>query len=630
MKITFIAPIKSIIDTVNEMHLQGRFPGADEIEVVMGDLETGLEQARQAIKRGADVIVSRGGTASLIAKNVEVPVVEIQVSAFDILRALKQFDEITGTVGVVFARRLLFECEKLGDLIGVSMREIFMENEKIEEEKIHAASHAGIAAFIGDARSVKILKQSGLKVNPIESSEDAIMQAFIEAINIYNARRKEREKAELFRTIINASTEGIIAIDREGCINVLNPVAESVFQLDRFFDIGTYIGDLIPDDRLRECLASDEYEREGVKRIDGKMFAIKRIPIKLNNEVVGAVANIEDVTQLQNFEHIVRRKLNKKGFVAKFHLEHLLGSSPAMMKIKERVCQYANSDGTILITGESGTGKERVAQSIHNLSKRKNGPFVAVNCAALPASLLESELFGYDDGAFTGAKKGGKPGLFEMAHRGTIFLDEIGEMPLPVQARLLRVLQEKEVMRVGSDGVIPVDVRVVSATNQDLMSLVDQKQFRTDLYYRLDVLRIQLPPLRERLEDIPELVRAMLHKVSLKNNKNCAITEQAVAFLQRFPWKGNIRELENVIERAALVIQGAVIEEKDLQQELSDRCCLTSRQAGDNSLAKLEKQRIEAILLEEKYNYTQAAKRLGVSRTTLWRKLREWKKNTET
>jgi transcriptional regulator with PAS, ATPase and Fis domain len=625
MKVTFIAPIKGIIDTVNEMQARGRFAGADEVEVVPGDLETGVAQAKQAIKGGTDVIISRGGTASMIAENVEVPVVEIQVSAFDILRTLRQLEQVTGTIGVVFARRLLFECKKLGELIGVKIQEFFMETEKSENEKIFAARHAGISTFIGDARSVRMLKQFGLKAVTIESAEDAIMQAFIEAINIYNARRKEREKAELFRTIINASTEGIIAIDKNGHINVLNSMAETLFQLDSFLDIGKYIGDLIPDDQLRKCLISDEYEREGVKKIEDKMFAIKRIPIKLNDEVVGAVANIEAVTQLQNFEHAVRQKLNKKGFVAKFYLEQLIGSSPIMMKMKERVCQFASTDGTVLITGESGTGKECIAQSIHNLSKRKNGPFVAINCAALPESLLESELFGYDEGAFTGAKKGGKPGLFEMAHLGTIFLDEIGEMPLLLQARILRVLQEKEVMRVGSDGVIPVDVRIVSATNQDLMSLVDQKKFRADLYYRLDVLRLHLPPLRERIDDISDLAHAILCKVSLKNSKHFAITDEAVAFLQQLPWKGNIRELENVLERVALTIRGSVIDEMDLRQELSSYCGFAVQQDGHESSEKLEKQRVEQILSEEKYNYTQAAKRLGMSRTTLWRKLREWK-----
>jgi transcriptional regulator with PAS, ATPase and Fis domain len=354
------------------------------------------------------------------------------------------------------------------------------------------------------------------------------------------------------------------------------------------------------------------------------MFAIKRLPITLHGEVIGAVANIEDVTQLQNFEQVVRQKLNKKGLVAKVNLHQLLGTSGAMKEIKERACQYANTDATVLITGESGTGKEGIAQSIHNLSQRKNGPFVAVNCAALPESLLESELFGYEEGAFTGAKKGGKAGLFEMAHRGTIFLDEIGEIPLPLQARLLRVLQEREIMRIGSDSVIPVDVRVLAATNQDLMALVDIKQFRADLYYRIDVLRLHLPPLRDRIKDIPELVQATIKKIASKNNRVYRITDNAMTFLQLQPWKGNIRELENVIERVVLISKSGIIDEGELRREFPDYQRVEDEDCI-NDLEKLEKQKIEQILLEEKYNYSQAAKKLGISRTTLWRKIRELK-----
>ncbi|HEY3424586.1 MAG TPA: sigma 54-interacting transcriptional regulator [Negativicutes bacterium] len=622
MKIVIIAPMKEIIDTVNEMRAKGSIARFGEVEVVLGDLENGLEEACRAVERGADVIISRGGTASLIAKNVEIPVVEIQVSAFDILRALKQVNN-ADVIGFAFVRRLLFECEKLGDLMGLRIREIFMENETIEE-KLIAAYRDGVSSFIGDASSVRKLKQLGIKATPIESSEDAIKQALIEAENLAVVRRREQEKAELFRTIINASTDGIIAINKDGIINVLNPVAENVFQIDSSLVIGKYIGDLIPDDILRDCLVSDEFEQEGVKNVGNKMFAIKRLPITLHGEVIGAVANIEDVTQLQNFEQVVRQKLNKKGLVAKVNLNQLLGSSGAMREIKERACQYANTDATVLITGESGTGKEGIAQSIHNLSQRKNGPFVAVNCAALPESLLESELFGYEEGAFTGAKKGGKAGLFEMAHRGTIFLDEIGEIPLPLQARLLRVLQEREIMRIGSDSVIPVDVRVLAATNQDLMALVDIKQFRADLYYRIDVLRLHLPPLRDRIKDIPELVQATIKKIASKNNRVYRITDNAMTFLQLQPWKGNIRELENVIERVVLISKSGIIDEGELRREFPDYQRVEDEDCI-NDLEKLEKQKIEQILLEEKYNYSQAAKKLGISRTTLWRKIRELK-----
>jgi len=624
MKITIIAPMQGIIDTINEMLLEDNFTHFNEIETVLGNVESGVEQALLAVERGADVIISRGGTASLIAENVDIPVVEIQVSAFDILRALKQCGVVTGMIGVVFTRQLLFECEKLGDFVGIKIKEFFLRNEVIEEDKIISAHKEGISMFIGDASSVRILKKHGYNAIIIESSKDAIAKAIIEAKNIADVRRKEQEKAELFRTIINASTDGVIGINKEGMITISNPVTEQIFQVNSASVIGKYIGDIIPDDKLRDCLSSDNYEQEGIKSIGNKMFAIKRIPIKLNGQIVGAVATIEDVTQLQQFEQIVRQKINKKGLVAKFSLEHLIGKSLSIIQVKERVRQYASTNATVLITGESGTGKELIAQSIHNLSDRKSGPFVAVNCAALPDNLLESELFGYEEGAFTGAKKGGKSGLFELAHKGTIFLDEIGELPLYLQARLLRVLQEKEVMRLGADSIIPVDVRVLSATNRGLMDLVEKKEFRTDLYYRLDVLRLHVPPLRERLDDIPDLVNNLLNKETSAHATKRFMTDDAIAFLQKYPWKGNIRELENVIERLKLMAKGPIIEESDVCQELMNDQELKLERSSSNNLKFLEREKIEQILKEEKYNYTQAAIKLGISRTTLWRKIRDW------
>jgi len=548
MKITIIAPNEGIIHTANEVLDKPEFSCSDEIDVVFGDLESGLEQAFLAIERGADVIISRGGTAALIARHVEIPVVEISVTAFDILRALKSMGDITGTVGVVFARRLLCECEKLGTLIGVNMREIYMENEKIEQNKILAAQREGITIFLGDAVSVRLLMQQGIQAFPIDSTEESILKAIVEAAKLADVRRREQEKAELYRSIINYAADGIISIDKTGHVTSFNPVAEKAYQICSSNAIGKYIGDIIPDDKLRDCLTSDKYEREDVKIIGSRVLAIKRIPIKLNGVVVGAIAHMQDVTQLQRFEQVVRQKLNKKGLVAKFRLEQLTGSSKAMNAVKERAIQYSGTDTTVLITGESGTGKELIAQSIHNLSRRKNGPFVAVNCAALPENLLESELFGYEEGAFTGAKRGGKSGLFELAHGGTIFLDEIGEMPLLLQARLLRVLQEKEVMRLGADRVIPIDVRVLSATNQDL-----------------------------------------------------------------------------VIERVTLLAKGPLIEESDLWQDLPAGGTLIKSELKCDRLEVMEKQKIEQILLDEKFNYTKAAKRLGVSRTTLWRRIRDWK-----
>jgi transcriptional regulator with PAS, ATPase and Fis domain len=313
-----------------------------------------------------------------------------------------------------------------------------------------------------------------------------------------------------------------------------------------------------------------------------------------------------------------------------------------MQQILLKAKKYAKTDSTILITGESGTGKELMAQSIHNAGLRKDGPFVAVNCAAISESLLESELFGYADGAFTGAKKGGKPGVFELAHGGTLFLDEIGEISTKIQAILLRVLQEKEIMRVGGDRMIPVDVRVIAATNKDLWESVQKGLFREDLFFRLNVLRLQMPSLRERKDDIPLILNRLLrqHKVSFLTWEQ--LPEMLKQFFLDYDWPGNIRQLENVVERMVLnldtltqiedFIEEILYENSGKRAELSGNPLreniLPMTKSGKivltpSSMEEMEIEILEQMLKMYNNNRSLVADKLGISRTTLWKKLKD-------
>jgi transcriptional regulator with PAS, ATPase and Fis domain len=340
--------------------------------------------------------------------------------------------------------------------------------------------------------------------------------------------------------------------------------------------------------------------------------------------VAGALATYQDVTQLQRFEQSVRQKLYAKGLIAKTQLDEFVTLSRAGKVLLEKARQFAAVDSNVLITGESGTGKEMIAQGLHNLSRRAKGPFVAFNCAAVPENLLESELFGYEEGAFTGARRGGKIGLMELAHGGTLFMDEIGEMPLSLQARILRVIQEKEVMRIGGERIIPVDLRLLSATNENLPQLIEKRQFRKDLYYRINVLRLHIPPLRDRHEDIPLLVEHILKRHQAMNRAVTGIAAKALKRLCQQAWPGNVRELESTLERALLLSRGPVLQDEDILEALylhvepEGPAGLT---AGGDALLNIEKVTIERVLQEEKFNYSRAAARLGINRTTLWRKL---------
>lgn len=278
--------------------------------------------------------------------------------------------------------------------------------------------------------------------------------------------------------------------------------------------------------------------------------------------------------------------------------------------------RYAAVDSTLLIEGETGTGKEIFAQSIHNSSSREKGPFVAVNCAALTESLLESELFGYSGGAFTGALKNGKAGLFEMADGGTIFLDEIGEMSLRTQAKLLRVLQEREIVRLGDDRIIAVDVRIIAATNRSLHQMVEKSSFRADLYYRISVLKLKIPSLRERKNDIKILIQEFLSYYSkLLNRKKPTISDECYDIIHRYKWPGNIRELQNFCERLVTAFDKSIIL-PDMLYKIMDTNPVTS-------VEQLDKDGIIKALEKNRFNKTQTAKDLGVSRTTLWKLLKE-------
>jgi len=331
------------------------------------------------------------------------------------------------------------------------------------------------------------------------------------------------------------------------------------------------------------------------------------------------------MTEIQRLEQLVRQRLHSKGLIAHSTLDNIAGTSQPIQALKQKARKYAKAESSLLIMGESGTGKEILAQGIHNCSFRCKGPFVAVNCAALPESLLESELFGYAEGAFTGAKKGGKQGLFELAHGGSIFLDEIGEMPLPLQSRLLRVLQEHSVLRVGGNSIIPVDVRVIASTNRNIHALIEKGLFRQDLYYRINTLTLFMPPLRDRPGDIPVLVEHFIKKHARINSLVQSIDAKALKLLETYFWPGNVRELEHAIERLLILAENKIIEAATIEALLED--LKMDRQWGCpadsevSALQQMEAELIAKILEEENYNKTKAAKRLGVSRSTLWRKM---------
>lgn len=376
---------------------------------------------------------------------------------------------------------------------------------------------------------------------------------------IFNLSKRIQTSAQInnnlkrrLEVIINTVDEAILAIDKEQKIILINSAFEHLLGINSFSAIDKKLNNILPQVDLTSTLTNTLCIVNKIQQIKNNYYVLNAYPILDTNESVeGVVTTFKPVGQVQELEYKVRRELKKQGNIAKYNFSDIIGTSQQLENVSSLAHQFAKTNLTILIEAESGTGKELFAQAIHNASDRKNGPFVAINFAAIPDNLIESELFGYEDGAFTGAKKGGKSGLFEEAHNGTIFLDEIGDSGLDVQKRLLRVLEEREVRRVGGRNIIPIDVRVIAATNQNLIELVEKNMFRSDLFYRLCTLPLGIPPLRDREEDILIFMDYFAQKFY---QRKILLDSSVKEYLLKYSWPGNIRELENIVNYMCSIV----------------------------------------------------------------------------
>ncbi|AXN41231.1 sigma-54-dependent Fis family transcriptional regulator [Peribacillus butanolivorans] len=441
----------------------------------------------------------------------------------------------------------------------------------------------------------------------------------------------------LFKDIIEFAYDGLVMVDTEGYVQMLSHAYADFLGVDQESSIGKHVTEIIENTRMHLVAKTGKQEVAELQKIKDNYIIATRSPILKQGKIVGAVGkilfkNVGQFTALSKRVNLLEIELKKyKGDFrernkASYTFDHIMGKSPALMEIKVQARIAAKSDSNVLILGESGTGKELFAHSIHNESRRAMGVFVKVNCAAIPAELLESELFGYEEGSFTGAKKGGKAGKFEAADGGTIFLDEIGELPLHMQVKLLRVLQEKEIERVGSTGSVQIDVRVIAATNRNLEEMVSKGEFRLDLYYRLKVMQIHVPSLRKRLEDVEILVNYFVEKYqNLMKKRVQGMSDQALRQLRLYKWPGNIRELENIIERALNIVEEEeMIDSKHLPEEITGHKELVPIRTLAEVMEETERATIFSCLEMTSGNKSETAKRLGVSRTTLYEKMNKY------
>lgn len=463
---------------------------------------------------------------------------------------------------------------------------------------------------------------------------------------------KLRQAADTYRTILDALEEWVVVVDHNARIFFLNRPYARFLGVNADEVKGKKVTDVIENTRMHITIKKGVAERLSIQKIRGSNMIASRFPITDQGEVIGAVGTVifHDTYEWKRINSHIKALLAEHEFATQeknattistsshYRLADIVGDSKAIKELNQTITQVASGDVTVLLRGESGTGKELYAHAIHQLSERADAPFIKVNCAAIPENLLESELFGYEEGAFTGAKKGGKAGKFQLAHGGTLFLDEIGDLPLSMQAKLLRVLQDREVEAVGSTSPSSVNIRLITATHRPLETLIKEGKFREDLYYRINVVNVSLPPLRERQEDIAKLAEHFLQSLSRRTGRRAPkLTAQAMTALMEYHWPGNIRELENVMEAAFFTaqerkiplsllptnMQSHVISDQHLEQGDSNlmSASLTAGGTLKEQLDQAEKNAIKQALNLTFGNRTLAAKQLGISKSTFYEKL---------
>jgi propionate catabolism operon transcriptional regulator len=453
-------------------------------------------------------------------------------------------------------------------------------------------------------------------------STKVFSRAFDEAIHIAYSQRNIKHLFEQYKTISNLTNIGIMSCNSKGIIKHINNKTMQIFDMKREDFLNTYIDNILPELNLSVSGKAFENTIDGkIVRIKNKELLISVSPIMVDGFFEGFVLSCQETKEISTAEFLIRKNKTKNGFRAKYSFDDIVGHNVLLKNAIAKAKSFAESDFNILIQGETGTGKELFAHAIHNASNRKKGPFITVNCMSLSESLLESELFGYEPGAFTGSRREGKIGLFELCHNGTLFIDEIGELSPSVQVKILRFIEEKEIVRVGGNTLIPVNVRIITATNRNIKNEVSDGKFRLDFFQRISVLRLKTIPLRERRDDIPELFEFFLRKHNGGQNPlDKRIIKYVVTKLNNYDWPGNIRELETLTINF-------LVEEKSASVSsfhAADRIIEDFISIDENKVPAMKRNRPDAntilkTLRDTNNNKSEAAKRLGISRTTLWR-----------
>ncbi|OXC72158.1 propionate catabolism operon regulatory protein PrpR [Caballeronia sordidicola] len=606
--------------------IAAEYDGIADLRIVPLGYEDAVQEVESAGDARPDVVVSAGSNGSYLKARISVPVVLVNPTGFDVMHALARARREGDSVGLVMHGETPAELKRFFRAFGASVECASYLSAQDAEACVLDLRDRGVEAIVGPGLVTELAEKAGMK-SVFLYSRASVQGAFETALEVARATLGETQRRRRLDQVLQHLRDGVIALTADGRIEALSGKMADMLRLAPSQAVGKRLVDLAPE----VASAVPKEPGESLETVRGATYVVHRSAWgdASASAASGSIITFQESVALQRMDRSVRARQRAPQLVARYRIEDLSGTSEAIEQVRQRARRYARTDATVLIRGESGTGKELVAQGIHSESTRREFAFVALNCGAFPETLLESELFGYEEGAFTGARRGGKAGLIESAHRGTLFLDEIGEMPMPLQSRLLRVLQEREVVRLGSTEPLQVDVRVVAATHRGLSERVQAGQFRADLYYRLNILNLALPPLRERSSDIAGLAARLLWQTGRMGSADAAhaVLEPAMPLLVAYRWPGNVRELQNVIERIAVELDempGMRVTPEllgSIAPEIQEGETALGTETLKQRSRKVETEEIRAMLESFGGDREKVARALGISKTTLWRKL---------
>lgn len=607
---------------------------SDDIRITYDLFNDARSTARQWEREGVEIFVSRRCTAAILSETVSSPVFSIPHSGLDLVTSLRGRCRPGSRVMLTNFRERMRDADLIADLLGIELIQgIFTSTEHMEEVVKNALS-MDVSCVIGGWATKIYAEKYGLKFLELLPSRDHLFGALENSRNIALRNREKEALFNEYQCMLDAVSEGMLSIDWRGRLLNINSPARRLLRQDILDADGSLLDVLLGKPAATDLLTGKENRFESLRMLRGKPVIVNAYPVRTKDFVQRLVVTLREPRDIMRQETTVRSSL-MRGFTAPYELRDITHAGGSMRSVLQLATACADTDSSILISGETGTGKEMLAQGIHNKSARRSCPFVSVNCAELSEQLLESELFGHEEGAFTGSRKGGKAGLFELAHTGTIFLDEINSASPGMQIKLLRVLQEKEIMPVGGSRKIPVDVKVIAATGLDLWQCVLQGLFRKDLFFRLNMLSITIPPLRERLEDIGKLFPIFISHFSEKlGTREPTVTTAQIQRLMEYSWPGNVRQLRHFAE--TLILRGSRLGESfevvfrnlnrtvpgDIAPSSSLQTIQRETLSPDTGYSS-DAERIRTVLTEARYNKTKAARMLGMGRTTLWRKTKK-------